>query len=139
MIIKEALKENDIIINYVDHKNLKYFTVRGKALFECVICNFRWSSHNATIKVDLYRRRVVKSYAQKCKRCYNWVSPKFTADQFREVIGRVIQNYHNRKSQLLDDGDIDTLIVDNTYERNPQAPHEQSLCERCAELGRPCW
>ena len=49
----------------------------------------------------------------------------------------VVAKYWERKRQY------DDTAVDNEYEDkiylNPRAPHEQSLCERCMELGRPCW
>ena len=69
-MIISAMQENDIRVNFTDHKNIKYFTVKAEALFRCNNCGAMWSSHMATIVVDLYGCRVNRSNChQRCKRC----------------------------------------------------------------------
>ena len=96
----------------------------------------------ATILVDLYESRANKTDCeQRCKRCpESWIVPRFTEDQFKKVIDRVIAKYWERKNQLCDDdADGNTLVDDDRHRGNLQAPHDQSLCRRCMKLGRPCW
>ena len=85
-----------------------------------------------TILVDLYERRANKSDCeQRCKRCpESWIVPRFTEDRFKKVIDSVIAKYWEGKSQYNDDADGNTLVDDDRYGGNPQAPHEQSLCKR---------
>ena len=130
------LKETDIVIKYTDHKMLKYYTVKVEGLFTCN-CGKTWSSYMATVQVDLYLKRITQTYRQACKRCQNWVTPTY---QVEDVMERVISKYHERK-KLLASGNThgDSTLVDNVRRGNPQAPHEQSLCERCQQLGKPCW
>ena len=112
-------------------------------MFKCDRCNNIWSSHMATVVVDLYKCKVNKSDCeQRCKKCsQSWISPKFTKDRFKEAIDRVINKYWERKNQNDDDDDdaTSTLVEDDKCRGNPRAPHEQSLCKRCKKLGRPCW
>ena len=139
-IITRMLEENNIRINSTDHKMLKYYTVKVKGWFTCN-CGKKWSSHKTTVKIDLYRKRLTKIYRQKCKRCRNrlWVYPFF---HLINVMEKVIAKYKERKESLErgNHGGSDNTVVDSNVERgNPRAPHEQSLCERCEELGGPCW
>ena len=130
-MITEALEENGITVKYTDPKKLKYFVVCVEALFICESCNTIWSSHHATIGINLYGCRVDKYYKQLCNKCINsWTIPKFTVDRFKEAIDSVIKKYWKRKRQ---DDDSDDIAIDVGN------PHEPSLCERCMELGRPCW
>ena len=138
-IITEAMEENGITVMYTDHKNLKYFTIKVKALFKCDECGKVWSSHMATIVVDLLECKANKSDCeQRCRRCpESWIPPKFTKDQFKEAIDMVITKYWERKNQI--DNDDSTPIDNDRYRGNPRSPHEQSMCKRCIKLGRPCW
>ena len=63
------------------------------------------------------------------------------AIKLEEIMEKVITKYWERRRSSNDgDGDGDSTLVDGNVRRgNPRRPHEQSLCERCAELGRPCW
>ena len=138
--ITRMLEENNIRINSDDHKMLKYYTVKVKGLFTCK-CGKRWSSHKTTIKINLYRKRLTKVYRQRCKRCRKrpWVKPFI---HLTNVMEKVIYKYKERKESLDrgERGHGDNTVVDSNVERgNPRAPHEESLCERCEELGRPCW
>ena len=139
-IITEALEENGIVVRYTDHKKLRSCTIKVEALFECGYCGKAWSSHMGTVVVDLVRCKPNKfGCRQRCKKCpEGWTFPKFTEDRFKEAIVRVISKYWERKNQN-DDDIASTLADDDNYRGNPQAPHEQSLCERCMKLGRPCW
>ena len=132
------MKENGITVTDADHKRLKYFTIRVEALFKCHECGHSWSSHMATVVVDLLKCKTNKSDCeQRCRSCpEGWISPKFTEDRFKEAVDRVIAKYWERKSQ---DNDNSTPIDNDRYRGNPQAPHEQSLCRRCIKLGKPCW
>lgn len=132
------LKENSITIKENDHKMLKYYTVKVKGLFKCKCGKNTWSSHKTTIKIDLYHKRLKKVYRQKCRKCKQWTSPSF---HLEDVMKKVISKYHERQESL-DSGNAngDSTLVDGNVQRgNPRRPHEQSLCERCEELGRPCW
>ena len=137
-IITEALEENDITVSYSDPKLLQCFTIQVEALFACHDCDNAWSSHMATIKIDLFEREVNRSDChQRCKKCpESWISPKMTEDRFKEAVDRVITKYWERKKKTDED---DKEIDNDQYSGNPQAPHEQSLCKRCIKLGRPCW
>ena len=134
-IITRVLKEKGIVVKENDHKKLKYYTVKVRGVFKCK-CKRTWSSHKTTIKIDIFLKRLTKAYRQRCKRCKRWASPSFNLE---EVMEKVISKYCKRS---LNDGDVNgdsTLIDGNERRGNPRRPHEQSLCERCTELGRPCW
>ena len=137
-IITEAVEENGITVTDADHKKLKYFTTKVEALFKCPKCGHSWSSHMATVVVDLLKCKTNKfGCEQRCRSCpEGWDPPKFSEDRFKEVVDRVIAKYWERKSQ---DNDNSTPIDNDRYRGNPQAPHEQSLCRRCITLGKPCW
>ena len=92
-----------------------------------------------TIVVDLYECKANKSDCeQRCKKCVgSWIVPRFSEDRFKGAIDRVIAKYWERKSQ--DDDDDAAGVDDDRHGGNPQVPHEQSLCKRCIELGKPCW
>ena len=139
-IITEALEENEITVSETNHKKLKYYTLKVETLFKCGCCDKAWSSHMGTIVIDLIKCKPNRSGCrQRCKNCdgpEGWASPKFTEGRFKKVINRVITKYWERKNR--NDDDASTLADDNHW-GNPQAPHEQSLCERCINLGRPCW
>ena len=139
-IITEALKENGITVSETDHKKLKSCTIKVEAMFKCGYCGKAWSSHTATIVVDLVRCKTNKfGCKQRCKNCpEGWTLPKLTKDRFKEAIVRVISKYWERKNQN-DDDNASTLADDDNHWGNPQAPHEKSLCERCMKLGHPCW
>ena len=113
---------------------LKYFTVNGEGLFECEQCDSRWTSHKTTIKVNLLMQHVSKKYQQRCKECNYWVTPHFTSDRFEDIIDKVLDKFEERleeNEQLVDS--------DEEYTGNSQAPHMREYCERCLELGVPCW
>ena len=133
------LKEEGIKIKYDDHKMLKYYTVKVEGLFKCKCGKPAWSSYMATVKVDLYLQCITKIYKQACKKCGQWVTPTF---QLEDVMERVIAKYHERNKKLLESGFAagDQTLVDNDGRiGSARGPHEQSLCERCQELSRPCW
>lgn len=135
--IARMLREKGITIKYNDHRMLKYYTVKVEGFFDCD-CGKTWSSYMATIKVDLYLKCITRVYKQACKRCGEWVSPSY---HLEDVMERVITKYYERK-QSLDSGNAfgDNTMVDGNLRRgNAQGPHEQSLCERCQEMGKPCW
>jgi len=147
-IIGTILMENDIEVDDDDPKYLKYFTVKGEALFECDECESRWSSHNTTVKVDLLRQEVSKKYTQKCKSCDYWATPLFTRDRFERIMNKVVEKYEKRvdkNGQLFtidnddDDDDDDDNDDDDEFTGHTQAPHMEEYCERCKELGGPCW
>ena len=129
---------------YTDHKKLKYFTIKVEALFEChnVSCDNVWSSHKATIVVDLLECKVNRSDCeQRCRKCptESWICPKLTEDRFKEAIDRVIAKYWERKINNDEDDDGSAVIDNDRYRGKSRLPHEQSLCKRCIKLGRPCW
>lgn len=133
------MEKNGITVSLTDDKKLIYFTVKVEALFKCGSCKRSWSSHMATIKIDLYKCKVDRrNCRQRCIRCTSvdegWANPKLTEDRFKDAIERVIIKYRKREMQN-DDG----LVDNDGHQGNPQAPHEESLCERCMILGRPCW
>jgi len=135
-IIGDIMMENDIEVDVDDPKYLKYFTVKGEALFECDECDSRWSSYNTTVKVDLFRQEVSKKYTQKCKACNFWATPLFTRDRFERIINKVIEKYEER---LESDGQLNTAGDSDGFAGHTQAPHMEEYCERCKELGKPCW
>ena len=131
------LSEKGIIIKHSDHKMLKYYTVKVEGLFMCD-CGKTWSSFMATVKVDIDLKHLTKTYTQACKRCKDWVTPSY---QLEDVMERVISKYFERKKALATGnarGD-NTLVDGGLRIGNARGPHEESLCERCQELGRPCW
>ena len=133
-VINDILMENDIEVDKDDPNYLKYFTIRGEALFECDVCDSHWSSYNATIKVDLLAQNISRKYTQKCKTCECWASPQFTRDRFQRIINQVIEKYKNRVSRNGRCPPHQEGLNGHT-----QAPHMEEYCERCQELGGPCW
>jgi len=133
-IIEEMMQENDIEVYHDDEKKLKHFTVKGEGLFECEQCNSRWTSHRTTIKVNLYLQCVSKKYQQRCKECDDWVTPLFTSDRFEDIIDKVLDKFEERL------GETEQLVdYDEEHTGSSQAPHMRENCERCLELGVPCW
>ena len=136
--IARMLSVKGITVKYNDDKMLKYYTVKVEGFFDCD-CGKTWSSYMATLKVDLYLKGITWIYKQACKSCGEWVSPSF---QLEDVMERVITKYYERQ-KLLASGKAfgDNTLVDSDLRRgNAQGPyHEQSLCERCQEMGKPCW
>ena len=149
------MKEEDIKAN---HKNLKPFIVKVEALFKCNNCDHGWSSHMATIVVDIHKREVDRDgYRQKCRECVGscWSSPKFTERRFKEIMEGVTTKYWERQKKIdegdndddddddgddnEDDDDSDCVVIGDKHWGNPRSPHEHSLCERCKKLGKPCW
>lgn len=133
-VIGDILMENDIEVNEDDPNYLKHFTVRGEALFECDGCDSRWSSHNATIKVDLLSHNVSRKYTQKCRLCDHWAGPQFTKDRFQKIINKVISKYEERVAR---NGERLPNRQEG-YSGHTLAPHVEEYCERCKELGAPC-
>ena len=134
-VISDILMDNDIEVDEEDHNYLKYFTVRGEALFECDECDSRWSSYNATIKVDLLDKNISRKYTQKCKTCEYWATPQFTRDRFQRIINRVIEKYEDRVAR---NGRRPPHSQEG-FSGHTQAPHMEEYCEKCQELGGPCW
>ena len=133
------MEVNNIIVSDIDNGQLKYFTIKAAAVFQCPNCGKAWSSHMATIKVDLYACKICKKYKQTCKSCNDWIPPKFTEYRFKEAIDRVVTKYWERKRQY-DDDDTAVEYEDKRYlHPRAQPPHNELVCERCMELGRPCW
>ena len=132
--IARMMRERGIRIQHSDHKMFKYYTVKVEGLFRCK-CGKAWSSFMATVKVDLCLKCITKTYQQACKRCKQWVTPSY---QLEDVMERVIAKYYERKERGIAIGD-QTLVDNDVRTGNARGPHEQSLCERCQELGRPCW
>ena len=136
------MEENDITVSYTDLDKLKCrFTIQVEALFTCHDCDNAWSSHMATIKIDLFECKVNRSDCQqRCRKCpESWISPKMTEDRFKEAVDRVITKYWENKNRNDGDNDDNAVIGNNRYRGNPRTPHEESWCKRCIKLGRPCW
>ena len=133
--------ECDMIITMMKQKNiemydnvpkyLKHFVAYGEALFFCNDCGIssRWSSHNATIKVNLISKCVQRKYKQRCKKCRYWATPQFTKDRFESVITRVLKCCKKRKAIRR----YCKVITSGHTGRHPRR-----LCERCKALKRPC-
>jgi len=111
--------------------------VQGKGLFSCTNkkCPNQWTSGKTTLVVDLYLKCIEKKYRQKCKKCMIWITPYFTDHQLEEIMERVLKKYQKRKME----GPGDSTGITNEETGYSRAPHETDLCERCQELGKPCW
>ena len=134
-IIAEAIKIHQMNVKKYDHHKFRYVTVRGEGLFECGGCDNRWTSHNATIKVDLYKKCLSRKFTQRCKYCpKHWATPFFTDDRFEEIMDKVAEKYENRLVE--DEEDEQPVFV---VAAGNGKPHPQQLCEKCQELGKPCW
>ena len=133
-VIGDILIENDIEVDEDDPNYLKHFTIKGEALFECEECDTRWSSYNATIKVDLLAQNISRKYTQKCKTCEYWATPQFTRDRFQRIINCVIGKYEDRVAR---NGQRPHHSQEG-FSGYTQAPHMEEYCERCQELGEPC-
>ena len=108
-----------------------YFTVMVEAKFECSKCNFKWSSCNAAIKVDLRRRCISKKYRQKYKRCNSfWALPRIRSDKLKNVVEKLMNHCWK-----LDD---DRCFLPFSAEPST-SDHSEGYCERCIELGEPCY
>jgi len=93
---------HNILVDLQDPNFLKYFIVKGEALFKCVKCNVRWSSSDAKIKIDLLHQKVSKWYKQKCRSCKAWCIPLYTSDSFKNILDRImncISKNDNLKNQ----------------------------------------
>ena len=135
-IITETIKIHKMNIKKYGHHKLRYFTVRGEGLFECGGCANRWTSHNATIKVDLFKKFVSRKFTQRCKYCPNqWATPLFTDDRFEEIMDKVAEKHESR---LEEDEDNEQPVFIAAAAGNGK-PHLQQYCEKCQELGKPCW
>ena len=133
-IIVENMKRHKMSVHINSHQKLKYFTVRGEGLFECKGCDNRWTSHNATIKVDLFKKCISKKFRQRCKHCpTQWATPFFTDDRFEEIMEKVADKYKRRLKG--DDHDNKSVFV----AAGNGKPHPQQYCEKCQELGTACW
>ena len=70
-----------------------YFTVMVDAEFECRKCLFKWSSHSATIKIDLGYRCISKKYRQRCKRCNSfWALPRIRSDKLKSLVEKIMKH-----------------------------------------------
>ena len=133
-IIVETMKRHKMSVQKYSQQKMKYFTVRGEGLFECESCNNRWTSHNATIKVDLFRKSVSKKFKQRCKRCpTQWVTPFFTDDRFEEMMDKVADKFKSRLEGEDHNSQPVPLAAGNGK------PHPQQYCEKCQQLGTACW
>ena len=134
-IIARTIKIHKINVKKYDHQKLKYFTVRGEGLFECEGCDNRWTSHNATIKVDLFKKSIARKFTQRCKYCpKQWATPSFTDDRFEEIMDKVAEKYEKRMVED-DENEQPVFIIAGSNGK----PHLQKYCEKCQELGKPCW
>ena len=134
-IIARTIKIHKINVKKYDHQKLKHFTVRGEGLFECGACDNRWTSHNATIKVDLYKKCIARKFTQRCKLCpTQWLTPSFTDDRFEEIMEKVAEKYEKRMVED-DENEQPVFIIADSNGK----PHLQKYCEKCQELGKPCW
>ena len=110
-----------------------YFTVMVDAEFECRKCIFKWSSHNATIKIDLRGCCISKKYRQKCKRCSGfWSLPCIKSDELKSVIEKIMEHVWD----IRDAGHFIPFAIGT----EPSSPdHRKEYCERCIELGEGCY
>ena len=128
---QQEIQDYEIPAYEDDFDYLKYFTVVVEAQFECSKCNFKWCSHNVTIKIDLIRRCISKKYRQKCKRCNNyWALPRIRSDKLKGVIERIIK--HRQKME-----EAKCFLAFGTEQLTPD--HSEEYCERCNELSKPCY
>ena len=134
-IIAETMTMYKIVVKNSFPQKLKYFTVRGEGLFECKSCNNRWTSHNATIKVDLIQKCVSRKFTQRCKYCSNqWATPFFTDDRFEEIMDKVADKFKSRVEG--DDSNCQPTVL---LAAGNGKPHPQEHCEKCQLLKKPCW
>ena len=95
--------------------------VEGQFEHECSKCNFKWSSHNTNIKIDLHQRCISK----KCKRCSSyWALPRIRSDKLKSIIEKVME-------------DIGHFLLFGQGHLIPD--HGEGFCKRCQELGEPCY
>ena len=126
-----ALSDYEVTIFDDDPDCVKYSTVKGEAYFECSNCNFRWSSHNATIKVDLYHRQVLKKYRQRCYKCGSyWALPCFRSSEFKKTVKKLAGHIYTVKEYR----EWYPMAHEETL-----PDHDRTYCERCMELGSPCY
>ena len=134
-IVVKTMKIYKMNVQKYSPNKLKYFTVRGEGLFECGGCDNRWTSHNASIKVDLFKKCVSRKFKQRCKFCPNhWATPYFTADRFEEIMDKVVSKYESRLKGT--DHDQPAPSAEAGYGGKP---HMQEHCEKCQLQGLPCW
>ena len=90
-----------------------------------------WSTHLAWLKLDLLKKRIVKSYKQACKHCHNYCSPHIRREELARMIEVAVR--------------ITASVLNGNYGCQGQSPfeagerpHQEGLCERCEEKGSPC-
>ena len=116
-----------------DPDYFKYSTVKGDAYFECSKCNFRWSSHNGTIKIDLYNQKVLKKYKQRCYECGGyWAVPCFKSNRFKRIVQKI--GHHLQKMKFFNE----EWFTPPYLNEETSCDHDEAYCERCIELGAPC-
>ena len=137
LIIDRKMKENNIVVRKKDPSFLKYFHVKVIGDFECNDCTSDWTCYNATIIVDLYEREISKKYKQYCRGCQeSWSHLYFTNKQFDHIADRVITYYKMRKEA---GGTVPAIENNGSYSSKAFMAHAEEDCERCYELGEPCW
>lgn len=126
-LIVETIKMHKIVIKKNFPQKLKHFTVRGEGLFECEGCYNRWTSRNATIKVDLFKKRVFKKFTQQCNHCFNQITPFFTDDRFEEIMDKVADKFQDRMQQESHQSEVVAV---------GSKSHKQKC--QCQKLGKLC-
>ena len=121
-----------------DPNYLKYVTVMMEAQYECAKCSLKWPSQTATIKIDLMRCCISKKYRQRCKRCGNhWALPRIRSDKFKSVVKEITRHIWN--TQNFQNAGRLPAVYSKPEGEPPTPDHSVGYCERCIELGGPCY
>jgi len=141
VILDRVLSDSNVIIRKNDPIFLRYFTVKVKGWFGCGVCYHRWISYNTSVKVDLLEKEV-KMYQQMCKggnaSCYTWTEPYLRKEEF-EIIAKTVIKYYKQRRKA--GGIVPWYEFENSGldKRMATRCHNERFCERCLELGEPCW
>ena len=148
IILDRVLSDSNIVVRKRDPDYLRYFIVKVKGWFVCPKCYHKWICCNASVKVDLLEMEV-KMYKQICRGggpgrlstvvyCKAWAELCLTKEEFEVIAKTVIQYYKQRRKagEIVPFYEFKNTRLDK---RKATRVHSEDLCERCLELGEPCW
>ena len=140
-IIKEIEYETGIYSDkrcYKPNKKSNHFRGNFKAKFYCR-CGREWTS--GLVSIELWWKKNsrnkkkafdVRLYGQKCKICNKkYLRPYIYESDIDRLIDKfsdiLLSNKKFRKRNF------------NNHQDNSERPHDQGRCQKCNQLGYPCW
>ncbi|XP_030829277.1 uncharacterized protein LOC100888777 [Strongylocentrotus purpuratus] len=99
-------------------------TMRGYGIARCRMCSRRWTSHQASAKIDL-NNLTVKVWRQKCQNCDQLVEMTFKEDEYKRMVNNMLDRLERQMRG-------ETLSNHDDATRGGHGPpHRKELCEGC--------